>query len=112
MIIPAKYDLIIRNGEDFSFVFDIDVDGVTLDLSAATVESQIRETRDRAGTIIDAFTVAISVANEVTLSLNDTETLAITKSGGYYDVAVTIGTTTNYYLEGKVTFTNSITVPA
>lgn len=109
-ITPAKKDLTIQRGDDFSFTFDIEIGGEVLDLSEATVLAQIREKAYWSATLIDDFTVAINGSNEITLSLTDTQTAAISHIIGYYDVLVVIGTDKTHYLGGEITFKNTVTV--
>ena len=122
MIVPAKYDLVVKKGEDFTFTFDIDIDGVTLNLANATVYSQVRDDSYRGANSIANFTVTVDgnstptatvSNNEINLALTDTVTANITQTKGWYDVLVvdSAGNDT-YYLEGKVAFTDSITVKA
>ena len=111
-ITPANKNLIVQRGDDFSFVFDIEVGGVVLDLSAATVLSQIRAKPEASATLISDFTVEVNASNEITLSLTDAETSAITHDVGYYDVLVVIGTDKTHYLKGEITFVNTVTVQA
>lgn len=106
---PATKDLRIQRGDDFAFTFDIEVDGVVLDLQAATVLSQIRSKPESSASLIADFSVAVNGDNEITLTLTDTETAAITASQGYYDVLVDIAGDTTHYLRGEIVFTDTIT---
>ena len=115
-VMPGKQNLNILIGIDFPFVFVIDIDGTILDLTGATVEAQIRESASRTADVIVPFTVVVAngdqaYLSEITLSLTDTQTAAITQSSGAYDVAVTLGTDTTYYLRGAVNFIKTVTVP-
>lgn len=122
MISAGRYNLYVKRGEDFSFTFTVEIDGGTLDLTNATIYSQIREQQARDADTIVAFTVkldgedtpnAAPTDNEITLSLTDIQTAAVTASKGYYDVLVVdAGGADTYYLEGAVTFLNSVTVKA
>lgn len=116
MITPASFNITIVKGADFSFTFDIDVSGTILNLTGATVQAQIRKENKKSATLIDDFTVNVTTGAEsgydsdITLSLTDTETAAITASEGYYDVLVTdVSGNDTYYLRGKVTFLDSVT---
>lgn len=110
-VTPATVDHVIQRGDDWSFTFDIDVDGTILDLTSCTVLSQVREGYDSSTTLITDFTVAVNGSNEITLSLDETETAGITASIGYYDVLV-IDTNNDYthYLKGSVTFVGTVTI--
>lgn len=114
---PGKQSLRIRKGVDFPFTFEIDIDGTVLDLTGATVLSQIRESQNRIAELITDFTVVVTSGAEtgylsdITLSLTDTQTAAIEQSEGFYDVLVIDGGGNDtYYLEGHVTFVGSTTV--
>lgn len=109
---PGVLNLRIRRGETFSKTFDIDVDGTVLNLTGATVESQIRAEPERSGaTLIETFTVAVNGSNEITLSLTSTETAAITQDVGYYDVLVRDASNDDtYYLAGRVDIVGTCTV--
>lgn len=109
---PATYDHKIQRGDDFSFTFDIEVDGTVLVLSGCTVLSQIREKEDQSATLIEDFTVAVNGSNEITLSLTDVQTAAITQSVGYYDVlVVNAANDDTHYVKGTITFSSTVTVP-
>jgi len=118
MITPASFNLTIVKGADFSFTFDIDVSGTTLDLTGATVTSEIRTDAKRDADLILEFTTAVTngavsgYPSDVTLSLTDYQTrpAAITESEGFYDVLVTDASGNDtYYLRGHVTFLDSVT---
>ena len=116
MITPASFNLTIVKGADFSFSFDIDINGAALNLTGATVKSEIRKDRKKTSSLIETFTVTVTVGSvsgynsNITLSLTDTETSCITASEGSYDVLVTDpGGIDTYYLRGDVTFLDSVT---
>jgi len=116
MITPASFGLTIVKGADFSFTFDIDVSGTTLNLTGATITAEIRKENNQAATLIATFTVAVTTGavsgydSDVTLSLTDVETLAITEPDGFYDVLVTdTGGVDTYYLKGAIAFLDSVT---
>jgi len=111
MISPARLDLKIRRGADFSITFDIDVDGSVLDLTGATVQSQIRRSPARTSPLIKDFTTALNPStHEITLSLTDTETAALPVVDAAYDVLVSLAGEDTYYLEGAITIMDSVTV--
>ena len=116
MITPASFNITIVKGADFSFAFEIDINGTVLNLTGASVLAQIRQTNKKSDDLIVAFTSAISIGAEtgylsdITLSLTDAQTAAIADSEGVYDVLVTdVGNIDTYYLRGKVTFLDSVT---
>jgi len=116
MITPASFNLTIVKGADFSFTFDIDISGTVLNLTGATITAEIRKENKKSATLIETFTVAVTEGatsgydSDITLSLTDVETDAITASEGHYDVLVTdVAGVDTYYLRGKVTFLDSVT---
>jgi hypothetical protein len=109
-VTPAVRNVRIKKGGKWSLVFDVDINGTILDLSAATVECQFREEKNLTSTLIITPTISVSVDDEITLSLTDLQTVDINPSEGYYDVWVTIGTERICYLEGKASFPSSVTV--
>lgn len=119
MIAPGTYNLHIQRGEDFSFIFDLKVDGVILDLTNALIYSQVRESNKRSSTKIIDFTCTVDDVtppnatpslNKIKLALTDAQTKALTHDGGFYDVLVVDSNGIDtYYLEGRVTIHNSVT---
>ena len=132
MITPATFDLTKENciggveypsqiirGADFVFDFVIDIDGTSLDLTGATVSSQIRKSKKRTSSPpIADFTVTVTNGDEaylsnIALTLTDTETAAITAGDGFYDVLVVDSSGNDvYYVEGRVEIDGSVTVKA
>jgi hypothetical protein len=120
MITAGKSNITVVLGEDFSFSFTIEVSDVLLDLSDATVISQVREQAHRTSDLIAEFTCLVDdaatpnaapTANVISLNLTDEETAAIECGEGYYDVLVIdVSGNDTYYLEGKVVFKESVTV--
>jgi len=107
---PAVYDLFIQRGDDFSFTFDIEADGVVVPVDGATILSDIREKEEANSTLIVPFTVsANTTTDEITLSLTDVQTEAVLKSSGYYDVLFEQSDDVTHYLKGKVAFSNTVT---
>lgn len=89
-------------GDDWAIAGTISAGGAPVDLTSATITSQIRRTADSA-TVTETFTVTKTnaAAGEITLSLSDTET-ALIKPGAYvYDLQVVIGSTTTTYGAGS-----------
>jgi hypothetical protein len=116
MITPASFNITIVKGADFSFSFEIDISGTVLNLTGATVLSEIRDSNKKSDNLIETFTPTISIGSvtgylsDITLSLTDAETALITESEGVYDVLVTDASNVDtYYLRGRVTFLDSVT---
>lgn len=118
---PGKYDIHIYRGEDFTLEFTIEVGGVLLDLTNATIIAQCRAEKTRTGVPLFSFTVTLDdvatpnpapTDNIVKLTLTDTQTDGYTlNSAGYYDVLIidSNGVDT-FYLEGRVHIHNTVTV--
>jgi len=116
MITPASFNITIVKGADFSFAFEIDVSGTVLNLTGATITSEIRDSNKKSDNLIKTFTTVVSIGavtgylSDVTLSLTDEDTTEIANSEGVYDVLVTdVSGIDTYYLRGKVTFLDSVT---
>jgi len=114
MIVIAEYDFIIRRGQDVSETFILrDSAGDPINLTGWDVYSQIRDEQHSGSDLIADFTVTIPDPTDGTiiLSLTDTETRAITNEAGYYDILyVNDSAVDTYYIKGKITFTDGITV--
>jgi hypothetical protein len=110
-ILPGKLPLDIKKGVDYTLVFEVEIDGVILNLTGATVEATIREGKKEGSTELIKFTPVISEGvdtgydSDISLSLTDTQTASINVTTAFYDVLVidSQGTDT-YYLEGQVNF--------
>lgn len=105
-------DLRIPKGSDYRIVFQHTTatieaaygTGNTLASLGFTAKAQIRERQKSTSTLIDEFTVVIS-GNDITLSLTKTQTAAITRSTGFYDLKVTdYADFTEPWYEGDVEF--------
>ncbi len=87
-------NIFIDQGADFSVTVNVaDVDGTTLDLAGYTAAAQMRKTYESTSTTA-TFTTAISsptTDGQVTLSLTDTITNAISPGRYVYDLVVTSG---------------------
>lgn len=110
---PAIQDLEVQRGDDWSFTFDIDVDGTILNITGMTILAQVRTEIDTSSTLIIDFDVSTNLStNEITLSLDSATSTAITHSQGYYDVLVINGTDKTHYVKGSVVFTGTVTEEA
>ena len=115
---PGMKAIRIKRGADFSFgPFEIEVDGVVINLTGATVLAQVRMSQKQEAKLIASFTVNVTVGDvtgylsDIELVLTDIQTLDITESSGFYDVLVIDSTGKDtYYLEGSVTCFGSVTV--
>lgn len=110
MIQPGKYDIVIQQNADFDLSFKLeDSSSDPFDLTDATVESEVW-TAGKASKLVD-FTVTIDDAanGEFTLSLTETQTAGLTAGTAYYDVRITTGTSTYYWVRGIVTIQTGYT---
>lgn len=101
MIQPGNYHITIQQGADFSLAFQLkDSNDDPINLTGATVESEIWSAGKRYK--MADFTVAITSAatGEFSINLTKIQTANLTESG-YYDIRVTIGTTSNYWVRGQ-----------
>lgn len=112
---PTEYDLVIYKGTDYSKTFEFEESvGSPLDLTSYTVKSQIRTHQRRSSSLIVEFTATIespATAGQITISLTDTQTAAISRKVGHWDLLVTSGAGFDeIFLYGAVTFTQTVTV--
>lgn len=109
---PEVINFSIKRGSDWSFTFDIDVDGEVVSLVGATVQAQVRQQMERTSTkLLDMATSVNLQTNEITISLTDVQTAGMTRTVGFYDVLVIDANGIDtYYLEGEIRFTGSATV--
>lgn len=116
-MLPGTKDLAIYQGDTFILRLRLKLSTARnvndyIDLTGCSVVAQIRSTED-SNTIIAPFTTVVenqtTNKGEVTISLANTTTTAMTQDG-LYDVQVTFpdGTVTTY-LRGKVTLTKEVT---
>jgi len=89
-------------GDDWSIAGTISADGTPVNLTGATITSQLRRTADST-VVAEAWTVTVNsaAAGTVTLSLTDTETALITPGTYVYDLQVVISGVTTTYGEGS-----------
>jgi len=80
----------IYKGRDFSRIYNAkDSAGDPIDITAYTIEAQIREELNRTADVIASFTVTNEGANgRFTISLTDTQTDALAETSGFYDILV------------------------
>ena len=75
MITPASFNITIVKGADFSFAFEVDISGTVLNLTGATVTSEIRDSNKKSDNLIATFTPTISIGavtgylSDITLAL-------------------------------------------
>jgi len=103
-------NLSIRCGDDFSRLIEIG----DSDLSGYTVIAQIREKPTHTSALIAEFHIDSSLLAEgkFRIYLTDTETLAITKKKGYYDVRLKdTAEFDDTYIVGEVSFTPVRSLP-
>ena len=104
-------NIFIDQGADFSVTVNVaDVDGTTLDLAGYTAAAQMRKTYE-SSSISATFTTSISAADgQVTLSLTDTVTTALSPGRYVYDLVVTDGSSiSTRVVEGQAIVTPGVT---
>lgn len=109
MIQPGTYDILIQKNADFDLSFRLE-DGSSnpVDLTGATVEAQIW-TAGKTSKLAD-FTVTVDnpTNGAFTIALTDTQTQALS-SNGYYDIRITAGSISDYWVRGSVTLATGFT---
>jgi len=103
-MIPTKYNLTIYRGRDYSIEFEFkDTEGNNIPIDNWNFKSQIRKEDCPESELLAEFTIAKDTSNSrVTLTLTDSETLAINEDKGYWDLLVSINNIDESYLCGKV----------
>lgn len=104
-------NLYIDQGTDFSITVDVtDTAGDILNLDGYTATAQIRKTYS-SSSVSASFSTSISaIAGQVTLSLTDTQTTALTAGRYVYDLNITSsGGTTTRVIEGQAIITPGVT---
>ena len=104
-------NLFIDQGTDFSITVDVtDSNGAVLNMTGYSSAGQIRKTYE-SSTVSATFTTSISaVAGQVTLSLTDTVTSALSAGRYVYDLNVTSsGGVTTRVVEGQAIVTPGVT---
>jgi hypothetical protein len=110
---PAQYNLEIYQGSDFSVQFQLkDVSEQPLDLSSATVASQIRTI---SGDLLGAFTISTAVSGTgvrdlVNLTLTRVTTGTFTVGRHKYDILLRIDGLDEPVITGDVVVRSKITV--
>lgn len=109
---PVELDLTIYRNADFTQTFRLEQsNGSPVNLTGAIVIAQIRQAARDTAPLIVAFTVSMPAPStgEFTLSLTDTQTAAVTKARGYYDVLISDSAGIDaVYVEGRITFNNTV----
>jgi hypothetical protein len=104
-------NLFIDQGTDFSITVDVsDSAGAVLDMTGSSAAGQIRKTYE-SSTVSATFTTSINASGgQVTLSLTDTVTSAISAGRYVYDLNVTSsGGQTTRVVEGQAIVTPGVT---
>jgi hypothetical protein len=115
MALPLEKNLAVYIGSDFSENFRmVDENSLPVDLTGYSIKSQIKEKQSQDASLIETFNISVAATDGgFTLSLTDTQTSAITKKVGYYDVLLTDGDSIDTYaIFGQVTFVPTVTVKA
>ena len=100
---PATYDITIYRRSDWSQeVILLDSTGAAVNLTGYTSAME-SWTVDRAKKHLDVTTTITDATNgKIQLSLTDTQTSTLPDTS-YYDLKLTTGTTSNYWLQGTIT---------
>jgi hypothetical protein len=101
-------------GGDFQYEFHIEVNGIKQNLQAATCFCDLRMARNRTALKIlnPGFTITKTLTDNTytkfKLSLTDTQTASCTYDKGYFDFLVVNGTQDTFYLQGDLTFIQTV----
>jgi len=104
-------NIFIDQGADFSITVDVsDANGNQLNLTGYTAAAQMRKTYE-SSSISATFTTSISASDgQVTLSLTDTVTTALSPGRYVYDLVVTDGSSlSTRVVEGQAIVTPGVT---
>lgn len=107
----ATHDIEINQGATFTLAFRFkDSTDVPIDLTSATIESQIRPSADSKIIIAEfAITKDPIVVGRVVLSLAADKTALMDFEKAAYDLLVTLGADKTRYIQGTVTLSKQIT---
>ena len=100
---PGKYNITLRKRSDWSQSIVLeDSTGSAVNLTGYTVSCEFWNV-DRTTKQVDVtVTVTNASTGSITLSLTDTQTSTLPELS-YYDLKLTSGTTSNYWMYGSVT---------
>ena len=104
-------NIFIDQGADFSITVDVsDANGNQLNLTGYTAAAQMRKTYE-SSSVSATFTTSIAAADgQVTLSLTDTVTTALSPGRYVYDLVVTDGSSlSTRVVEGQAIVTPGVT---
>ena len=104
-------NIFIDQGADFSITVDVsDANGNQLNLTGYTAAAQMRKTYE-SSSVSETFTTSIAAADgQVTLSLTDTVTTALSPGRYVYDLVVTDGSSiSTRVVEGQAIVTPGVT---
>lgn len=104
-------NLFIDQGTDFSVTVDVTgADGEVLNLSGYSASAQIRKTYTSSSTAAEFATSIAEATGQVTLSLTDTQTSALSGGRYVYDMNITSGGgQTTRVVEGQAIITPGVT---
>ncbi len=109
---PVVYDLTIYRGADYVQWFRLEQpNGTPVDLTGCTITSQIRRAVKDSAPLIEAFTVDMPApaSGQFYLTLSRAKTAAVQWPRGFYDVLITTpADLAAVYIEGRVTFRNTV----
>ena len=109
----ADHDIEIYQGDDYALRIEIrDGAGAAIDLSARTYQAQIRETRSPDAELLAEFAIDMTEApaGDVVISLTDTQTAAMTRSGAWDFQQVDAAGKVRTLLAGDVALRRQVTV--
>ena len=100
-----KYPITIIQGNDwlFNLTISLSVEGVKtpVDITTTTFTGIIKTTRSATTSTSMTVTITNAAAGQLTLSLTDAQTAALSLGGLYYQVDKTVGSVTQTILTGN-----------
>jgi hypothetical protein len=108
---PKRFDIVIYQGDTFSFNLVLSNGGTPLDVTSWTGEAEIRKASDSTPGETPNMTVAVGTTDgKITISLTDTQTAALINNTEYmYDVQLSDGSNIRTFIGGKITVTEDVT---
>jgi hypothetical protein len=107
---PAEHNLTIYRDRDYSKVFVIcDVARTPINLTNYSARAQIRPVKDSSELIVSFTVVVVAAEGKITISLTDTQTLALDESKGWWDLELTDPSNLRKnYVEGSVAIKRTV----
>lgn len=101
--LPVSVAYAVVEGDDFSYEWTFQAGGVGIDLTSATVTSNIWNSNDTAA-VVPSFTVSgLNASGRVIVTLTDAQTTTLGEGTFNIDIVITIAGYTRTYVAGTLT---------